>query len=73
VNHSLRRFGKFEEENYEKEEEELEKRVFGCLFRFMQLLCECNNIAFKNFIREQVDTDGMKKNYSINVLNMTTF
>jgi hypothetical protein len=48
-------------------------RVFGCLFRFMQLLCECNNIEFKNFIREQKNTDGSKKSATINILNMTTF
>lgn len=39
----------------------------------MQLLCECNNIEFKNFIREQIDTDGLKKNSSFNILSMTTF
>lgn len=55
------------------EEEELEKKVFKCLFKFMQLLCECNNIAFKDFVREQIDSDGSKKATSFNILNMTTF
>lgn len=70
---SLKRFGNFEEEKDEADEEKQEKKVFACLFKFMQLLCECNNIDFKNFIREQVDTDGQKKNSSFNILNMTTF
>lgn len=70
---SLRRFGGFEIDKDEEDEEILEKRVFACLFKFMQLLCECNNIEFKNFIREQKNTDGSKKNNSINILNMTTF
>jgi len=39
----------------------------------MQLLCECNNISFKNFIREQTDLEEKKKNTSFNILNMTTF
>ena len=52
---ALKRFSRFEVEADELQEENLEKQVFKCLFRFMQLLCECNNIDFKNFIREQVD------------------
>ena len=48
-------------------------RVFACLFRFMQLLCECNNIDFKHFIREQINPDKTKKGNTINILNMTTF
>lgn len=47
--------------------------MFGAIFKFLQLLCECNNFAFKDFIVEQVDKDGTKKNYSFNILSMTTF
>jgi hypothetical protein len=43
------------------------------LFKFLQLLCECNNYELKHFVRVQTNTDGTKKNYSFNVINMTTF
>jgi uncharacterized protein with PQ loop repeat len=70
---SLLRFGGYEQERDEQLEEALERRVFSCLFRFMQLLCECNNIEFKHFIREQKNLDGKRKNNTINILNMATF
>ena len=43
------------------------------IFRFLQLLCECNNIELKNFVREQVNTDGEKKGYSFNLINVAIF
>lgn len=41
-------------------------------FRFLQLLCENNNIEMKNFIRLQSDKEGTPKLNSINLLEFTT-
>jgi hypothetical protein len=57
----------------EEEEDRIERAVFSRLFKFLQLLCECNNYDLKHFVRIQTNTDGTKKNYSFNVINMTTF
>lgn len=43
------------------------------IFRFLQLLCECNNINLKDFVREQINTDGQKKGYSFNLINVAIF
>ncbi len=47
--------------------------VFRRIFRFIQLLCENNNVEAKNFIRCQVDSDGTKMINAINFIEVTTF
>lgn len=47
--------------------------MFSRLFKFLQLLSECNNFQLKHFVRVQTNVDGSKKNYSFNVISMTTF
>ena len=57
----------------EQAEENLEKEVFAIVFKFMQQLCECNHIEMKNFVREQINEDGEKKNYSFSLISVAIF
>ncbi|CAK78094.1 unnamed protein product (macronuclear) [Paramecium tetraurelia] len=41
-------------------------------FRFLQLLCENNNVQMKNFIRQQIDPDLNPKIGSINFIELAT-
>ncbi|CAD8078308.1 unnamed protein product [Paramecium sonneborni] len=41
-------------------------------FRFLQLLCENNNVKMKNFIRQQIDPDLNPKIGSINFIELAT-
>lgn len=43
------------------------------IFKFLQLLCECNHVELKNFVREQTNVDGKKKNYSFSLINVAIF
>jgi hypothetical protein len=42
------------------------------IFRFLQLLCENNNVEMKKFIRLQRDEDGSERPNSINFIEKTT-
>ncbi len=43
------------------------------IFKFLQLLCECNHVDLKNFVREQKNVNGLKKNYSFSLINVAIF
>lgn len=43
------------------------------IFKFLQLLCECNHVQLKTFVREQINVDGSKKNYSFSLINVAIF
>ncbi|CAD8077595.1 unnamed protein product [Paramecium sonneborni] len=48
------------------------KNLLNKSFRFLQLLCENNNVKMKNFIRQQIETDLNPKIGSINFIELAT-
>ena len=72
--HGMKKFESFNISMKEDEyEENLEKEVFGMVFKLMQQLCECNHIELKNFVRKQINSDGNKKNYSFSLISVAIF
>lgn len=66
---------KFGYESEDKMENKVKKDSEDALcrsFRFLQLLCENNNIQMKNFLLVQVNENGSKKNKTINFIETTT-
>lgn len=66
---------KFGYESEDKMESKVRKESEDALcrsFRFLQLLCENNNIAMKNFLLVQINENGSKKNKTINFIETTT-
>ncbi|KAM3129578.1 hypothetical protein pb186bvf_018329 [Paramecium bursaria] len=63
-------------DNWDIEDKEEQKQEFKQLlsrgFRYLQLLCENNNIEMKNFIRQQIDVDNTIKINTINFIEIAT-
>ena len=67
------RMNVYEPDNAKEEEYKITcVTTFRRAFKFIQLLCENNNVVGKNFIREQKIKDGPKKLNSINFIQLAT-
>jgi hypothetical protein len=52
----------------EKSAKKEKSNALSRLFRFMQLLCENNNVEMKKFIRLQIDENGQERANSVNFI-----